>query len=75
MPVSRPVLLSPRDLDTAATSTVTLVYAHDFDGGTNRVSILAPAGAALIGPKKKESIERPLPADRRRLGVVSVVVP
>lgn len=62
-----------RDLDTGSEFIVTLVYPQDASVDANRVSVLAPVGAALIGLKVGQSIEWPLPRGaKRRLSVVSV---
>jgi regulator of nucleoside diphosphate kinase len=64
------------DLDTRVESTIELVYPHESQGSPNRVSILAPVGAALIGLRVGETINWPLPNDRqRRLQVVAVSAP
>ena len=61
------------DLDTAVTSTITLVYPHEVGQFSTGVSILAPVGAALIGLRVGEVIEWPLPNGRtRNLKVVAV---
>lgn len=61
------------DLDTSATSTITLVYPHEVELFLKGVSILAPVGAALIGLRVGEVIEWPLPNGRnRKLKVVAV---
>lgn len=41
--------------------TLTLVYPRDSDGSTDRVSILAPVGSALLGLAAGEQIEWPKP--------------
>lgn len=64
------------DLDTRVESTIELVYPHESQGSPNRVSILAPVGAALIGLRVGETIDWPLPNGRqRRLQVVAVSAP
>lgn len=61
------------DLDTALASTVRLVYPHEVGNAAENISILAPVGAALIGLRIGETIEWPLPNNRRRrLQVVAV---
>ena len=61
------------DLESERESTFHLVYPHEVEGNPKRVSILAPIGAALIGLKVGESIEWPLPNNKRKmLKVVSV---
>lgn len=61
------------DLDTATESTVTLVYPHDADVASKKVSILAPVGAALIGLRVGQEIDWPLPNGRtKRIRVIQV---
>ncbi|MDZ4261888.1 MAG: nucleoside diphosphate kinase regulator [Pseudomonadota bacterium] len=40
---------------------LTLVYPKDMDGSTERISILAPVGSALLGLSAGEQIEWPRP--------------
>lgn len=46
-----------RDDATQRTRTVTLVYPHDAEIERNRVSVLTPIGAALIGLSPSQSID------------------
>jgi regulator of nucleoside diphosphate kinase len=50
-----------RDDATQRVRTVSLVYPHDADIALNRVSVLTPIGAALIGLSPGQSIEWPTP--------------
>lgn len=43
---------------------LTLVYPKDVDGRTDRVSILAPVGSALLGLRVGHAIQWPLPGGR-----------
>lgn len=62
-----------RDIDSGQESTVELVYPAQADASRNRISILAPVGAALIGLRVGEQITWPVPNGRdRHLEVVSV---
>lgn len=62
-----------RDTDTGEESTVELVYPAQADASRNRISILAPVGAALIGLRVGEQIAWPVPnGGDRHLEVVSV---
>ncbi len=62
-----------RDLDTAKEQTLVLAYPHEADIEKNRVSILAPIGAALIGLRVGQTIDWPLADNRiRRIQVTSV---
>jgi regulator of nucleoside diphosphate kinase len=46
-----------RDDTTGKTRTITLVYPHEADIDSNKVSVLTPIGAALIGLSLSQSIE------------------
>jgi regulator of nucleoside diphosphate kinase len=62
-----------RDLESGASSSCTLVYPHQADAATQRVSVLAPVGAALIGLAEGETIAWPIPGGKlRKLQVVAV---
>lgn len=41
--------------------TLTLVYPHDSDGSSDRISVLAPVGSALLGLSEGDEIEWPRP--------------
>lgn len=61
------------DLDTHKEQTMTLVYPHESDIESNKVSIFAPVGAALIGLKVGQTIEWPITESKiRRIKVLSV---
>lgn len=49
------------DLTTKKENEVTLVFPHEVNTEKNKISILAPVGAALIGLKVGQSIRWPLP--------------
>ncbi|MGE0623159.1 MAG: nucleoside diphosphate kinase regulator [Pseudomonadales bacterium] len=55
-----------RDADTGETSTIELVFPAQADASLNRISILAPVGAALIGLRVGERITWPVPNGRDR---------
>lgn len=62
------------DLDSGKKSVVTLVYPHEANIEENKVSILAPVGAALIGLRVGQIINWPLPQGKeRRIKVESVL--
>jgi regulator of nucleoside diphosphate kinase len=62
-----------RDEAAGRTRTVTLVYPHAADIEQNRISILTPIGAALIGLSPSQSITWPAPDGREgSLTVLSV---
>jgi regulator of nucleoside diphosphate kinase len=54
-----------REESTARVRRVTLTYPHAADIDRNRVSVLTPIGAALIGMSVAQAIEWPTPDGRR----------
>lgn len=58
-----------RDLRQREAQTYTLVYPDEADLARQRVSVLAPIGAALLGARAGSVIEVDAPAGRRRLKV------
>ena len=48
-------------LEGSKTSTLTLVYPKDMDGSTDKVSIFAPVGIALLGLSVGDEIKMPSP--------------
>lgn len=64
------------DQDSGKERRLQLVYPHQVDGSPDRISILAPAGAAMIGLSVNDSIEWPLKGRKPlHLKVVSVTRP
>lgn len=62
------------DLDTKKENQVTLVYPHESNIEENKISVLAPIGAALIGLRVGQTIRWPLPGGRQKqLKVMNVV--
>ena len=61
-----------RYVDTGEEHTFTLVLPGD-KGETNRVSILAPTGIALLGYREKDLVEWQVPAGKRRVQIMKVV--
>ena len=62
-----------RDLESGSSSHCTLVFPHQADAAQQRVSVLAPVGAALIGLAEGETISWPVPDGKlRKLQVVTV---
>ena len=52
---------------------LTLVYPRDADGGSDKVSILAPVGSALLGLRAGDAIDWPMPGGHNaRLHVRSI---
>lgn len=61
------------DLDTKKEVSVVLVYPQDSNIEQNKISVLAPIGAALIGLRVGQTIEWPMPSGKsRRVQVLSV---
>jgi len=61
------------DLSTNKTNKVTLVYPHEANIAENKISILAPIGAALIGLRVGQTMKWPLPGGKEKeLKVVEV---
>lgn len=59
---------------TGKTRELTLVYPRDADVAAGRVSVLAPVGSALLGLKKGQSIDWPMPnGQKERLKVLDVL--
>jgi len=62
------------DMDNGQETTVTLVYPHEADVEQMKISVLTPVGSALIGLRKGDSIDWPIPGGSlRRLRIVSVM--
>ena len=62
-----------RDLETNELVDYTLVYPRDADPAEDRVSVLAPIGTAIIGCRKGDVIEWPVPAGIVRLAIEEVL--
>jgi regulator of nucleoside diphosphate kinase len=62
-----------RDLDTDERDTYTIVYPPHSDPESNRVSVLAPIGTAVIGCREGDVVEWPVPDGIRRLKVEEVL--
>lgn len=61
------------DLDTQKEQTVTLSYPHEANIAEDRVSILAPVGAALIGLRVGQTIDWPISQQKiKRIRVTQV---
>jgi regulator of nucleoside diphosphate kinase len=64
------------DIATGRRTEVTLVYPHEADAQTGRVSVLSRVGSGLLGLSVGQEISWPMPrGDLRRLRVVSVDQP
>lgn len=65
--------VSVQNESTGAEQVVRVVYPHDVDGSVDRVSVLAPVGAALLGLRVGDAIDWPMPGGRTsRLRVTGV---
>jgi regulator of nucleoside diphosphate kinase len=64
-----------RDEGTGRIRDVTLVFPHEADINLNRISVLTPVGAALIGLAKGQNIEFQTPTHEKRSLTVLVVRP
>lgn len=61
------------DLETGSQQEVTVVFPEDADPARNKVSVLAPLGAALIGLSTGQEISWPVPNGKAlRLRVIEV---
>lgn len=61
------------DLDSGQEMTIRLVYPHEADVATMKISVLSPVGCALLGLGVDDVIDWPLPGGkRRRMKVTSV---
>jgi regulator of nucleoside diphosphate kinase len=61
------------DTESGRESEIKLVFPGHADVESNRISVLAPIGSALLGLSVGDSIDWPLPNDRkRRLRVVAL---
>jgi len=62
------------DETTGTEREATLVYPQEASASEGRISVLAPVGAALLGLRKGDSIDWPLPNGRtKRLRIVDVI--
>jgi regulator of nucleoside diphosphate kinase len=62
-----------RDLVSDETQEFELVYPADADVSRDRISVLAPVGTAILGYRRGDVIEWPVPAGLRRLRVEEVL--
>ncbi len=60
------------DLGSGVEQTYSLVYPHEADLRSGRLSILAPLGTALLGYREGDEIEWEMPGGMRRLRIESV---
>jgi regulator of nucleoside diphosphate kinase len=51
---------------------ITLVYPHEADPATSRISVLAPLGTALLGYREGDEVDWLMPGGMRRLRIENV---
>ena len=51
---------------------ITLVYPHEAEPASGRVSVLAPLGTALLGYREGDEVEWLMPGGMRRLRIENV---
>ena len=61
-----------RDLAAGVAQTYTLVFPHEADLSSGRLSVLAPLGTALLGYRAGDEIEWAMPGGVRRVQIESV---
>jgi regulator of nucleoside diphosphate kinase len=66
-------LVRIRDLESGLQGDYTLVYPWEADVDSNRVSVLAPLGTALLGYREGDQIEWHMPGGMRRLRVEKIL--
>jgi regulator of nucleoside diphosphate kinase len=63
-----------QDVSTGEQGTVTIVYPADADPSRQKISVLSPVGAALLGEAEHSEVELPLPhGQTRRIRISSVL--
>lgn len=62
-----------RDLEEERDHVFSLVFPADADTSQNRLSILAPVGAALLGYRVGDVVEWPVPSGTKRLRIEELV--
>lgn len=62
-----------RDLEEERDHVFSLVFPADADMSQNRLSILAPVGAALLGYRVGDVVEWPVPSGTKRLRIEELV--
>jgi regulator of nucleoside diphosphate kinase len=63
------------DLDTGDEQQFTLVWPEEADSDARRISVLAPIGTALLGFRRGDEVEWPVPAGVRRFRLARVEHP
>lgn len=62
-----------RDVRTGAELVFSIVYPREADADQNRISVLAPLGAGLLGYRVGDTIDWPVPAGVRSLRIEEVL--
>ena len=62
-----------RDLSTGVTAVYTVVFPAEADVASNRISVLAPVGTALIGYRRGDEVEWRTPGGARQLLIEEVL--
>ena len=61
------------DLDDKETEEYTLVFPQEADIEKRRISVLSPVGTGLLGYKKGDVVEWPVPDGKRRLKIDAIL--
>jgi regulator of nucleoside diphosphate kinase len=64
-----------KDLDDGSDSSCRLVVPAHANVAADRISVLSPLGAALLGRRQGDAVEYPVPDGRRQLRIELVLVP
>ncbi len=62
-----------KDLDLNKEFVYTIVYPEHADNESNRISILAPIGTALLGYKVGDTVELDVPSGKRKLKIKKIL--
>ena len=62
-----------KDLVSGETNVYSLVFPTEADFSEGKISVLAPIGTAILGYKRGDTIEWPVPSGLRRLKVDQVL--
>lgn len=65
--------LRVRDLEDDSTTTITLVFPENADPEADRISVMAPMGAALLGYRAGDRVSFNLPGGQRQCEIVEVL--
>jgi regulator of nucleoside diphosphate kinase len=60
------------DLDSGEAETYTVLYPQDADIATDRISVLAPVGRALLGKRVGDVIRVTVPSGQRRIRIEAI---